>query len=442
MGNFIEDFKNFILEYVPTDERWAEAMAITVLSTTVGRKRVILSKIGDLHLNVWHLMVGPSGLAYKSAPILYFTLPTLAEFSKLINYPVIMPSRYSIEGFIEYMTQGYNWGCIIRDEFTALFKEVTSKQYLADAMEFMSELYDGMIQKRYTKKAKLEEVVDVYVVLTAATTPYLYKIMKPEFFMQGTGNRILYIIYRGKKRKLEANADEFFYGLDKRHDRLEKVQEFAKKLADLHKSMVTYLSPIEEAGEMWIEYKIEREDIAERRFRKDMYDITYSYIVRMPEMALKLSGLHALARTYEVLPKSNLDTLIISEEDMNWAINKINQHYKEFERMLEQWRTRPTPMQAKTLDEQTSLISNILKDNHQGLAWGQLRKLTKWNKTTWMEVIRYLWDTHNIIVVKEKRTDPGKPSTLIFHRIHLPFAKRAGEIIDSWTRVRALLFGW
>lgn len=441
MGNFIEDFRNFILEYVPTDERWAEAIAITVLSTAVGRKRVILSRIGDLHLNVWHLMIGPSGLAYKSAPILYFALPTLAELSKAIGYPVIMPSRYSIEGFIEYMSQGYNWGCIIRDEFTALFKEVTNKQYLADAMEFMSELYDGMIQKRYTRKAKLEEAVDVYVVLAAATTPYLYKIMKPEFFMQGTGNRILYIIYRGKKSVLETTADEFFYGLDKRHDRQDRAIKFAKKLADLYNSRVTYLSPIEEAGEKWIEFKIHKESIAERKFRKDMYDITYSYIVRMPEMALKLSGLHAIARTYESLPKTNLDTLIISDEDMIWAINKVEQHYKEFEKMLEQWRTRPSPIQARTLDEQASFVLSYLKDCAYGMNWGDLRKRTKWNSAIWLDVLRYLWDTNQIIIVKEKKTKAGRPKVVIFHRVHEVNAKLSGEVLENWDMIRIYLFG-
>jgi len=162
MDDFIEEYKTYILDRIPTQPEWAEAIAITVLSTAVGPDRKLPDRIGKLELNTWFLMIGPSGIAYKSAPLKYIVTPTLIKMTEFIDYPIILPHRWSIEGLIEYMAKGFNVGIIVRDEFTGLFKE-THKQYLLDAMEFMSELYDGTLKKRYTRKAKLEEVMNVYV---------------------------------------------------------------------------------------------------------------------------------------------------------------------------------------------------------------------------------------------------------------------------------------
>jgi len=81
---FIDNLKTAILNDIPTSPKWAEAIAMTVQATVLSKMK-ISTRIGPLPLNVWHLMIGPSGLAYKTTPFKYFVYPILVEVSKLIN---------------------------------------------------------------------------------------------------------------------------------------------------------------------------------------------------------------------------------------------------------------------------------------------------------------------------------------------------------------------
>jgi len=429
---FIEEYRDFILEYVPTSPDWAESIACAVLSTALGPKRkIVSSKLGTLQLNLWFLMIGPSGLAHKTVPLKNFALPTLAQLTKKINYPVILPNRYSIEGLIEYLTN-YSWGCIVRDEFTGLFKEVYSKTYLADAIEFMSELYDGTIQKRYTRKMKLEEAVDVYVVLLSATTPHLFRVMKPSFFIQGTGNRILYIIY--KPENVDALSKEILkFTVREMMERENKIAEYAEGLAALSKCPIKMLTVMDDAAEMWESYRRKCYTEANYRYSKDIYDLIYTYIVRLPEMALKLSGLHAFSEKWKLWPKVRKDIVetVISKRDMEWAIKKVERHMEHFKEMLNLWRTRPEPVEVRTVEEQASYVLDLLADYPYGLTWGELRRKTRWREQVWSEVLKYLMDTESIVVAET--TGKGKKTVLFFHKSHEANALVKGlEIIDNW----------
>lgn len=430
--NFIDSYRDNILNYVPTSKDWAESIATSVLSTVMGSRRKIYNRIGALHLNVWYLMVGPSGLAYKTAPLLYFAMPTLAEVTRKIDYPVILPSRYSLEGLMEYIASGHNMGIIIRDEFTGMIKEAYGKQYLADIIEFLSELYDGGLQKRYTRKAKLEQAVDVYVSFLAATTPYLYRLMKPDFFIQGTGNRLMYILHTSQKHNYPP-AEEFFYELQRDKAREEQLKAYASDLAKLYSAPFEYISPLPEAGQMWMDFKVQKETSAQTRFEKDFYDLHYTYMVRLPEMALKLSGLRCVSRSYQTLPKSSIEQIMINAEDMKWAIEKVERHYKYFEEFLKTWRTKPEPMEARTFGDQTNFILELLHTSG-GLTWSELRRKAPWEKRIWSEIMRYLWDTKQICVWRGKARGKGGPLPIVVYPItqESEACVREKEPIVSW----------
>jgi len=426
---FIEDYQNFILEHIPTSDDWAESIATAILSTVLPKQK-ILSRMGALRLNVWFLDIGASGLAYKSLPLRYFAIPTLEKISENLNVSLILPSRFSVEGMIEYLSQTQSQGLLIRDEFTGMFKE-SGKQYLQDIMEFMSELYDGMMQKRYTKKAKLESTKRVYVSMISATTPYLFKILKPEFFVQGTGNRILYI-YTDASRIGGINPDDFFFGIRKEEEKENQIHKYSKLLLLLlNKTKIRNLSPMKESGERWIEYKISKDTEAKKQFTQDFYDLGYSYIARMPEMVLKLSGLYAVSRSYSTLSQTNLEELIINEEDIDWAIKKVERHYGHFNKLLQLWRTRPEPLEPKTMEEQTNYVLDLLQGKPNGATWGELRKSVRWDIRVWKEVIKYLWDTDQIRAgFKSSPTKGGRPVIIIFHKKHPVTGVQT--TIDGW----------
>ena len=414
---FIKEYSELILESIPTSRDWAEAIAMTVESVVLGNVKVT-TKIGPLALNIWNLMVGPSGLAYKTTPLIYYVYPTLSEITEMIGKPVIMPSRFSVEGMIEYVSGGYktekgskkkiwvpgnNEGCIIKDEFTTLFKEAQSKQYLADIMEFMSELFDGAMQKRFTRKTKLEQSKKVYISLLAATTPYLFSVMDKNFFIQGTGNRILYTIFEPSKPE-EFRADEYFVTGRREREREAKVSEFAGKLGKIYNSNLRYIYPMDEAGELWVRFKAEKDKIAYKRYKANSQDVVYTYIQRLPIACLKMAALAAVSRGYETIPSMRGDTLMISEEEMIWAINKTEKHLKYFNLLLEKWEITPKDIQPEVHERELLRILGFVRDSpRKMLSQNELLRMSNMVKSRdFYELIGTLISRGEIIMVSKE----------------------------------------
>jgi len=361
---FIADFRDFLLSRLPTNPLWAENIALTMLSSVLG-KVTFPNKYGPVKLNIGTLMIGPSGLAYKSLPLNHYVYPLLRRITEGIGRPVIIPSRYSVEGLIEYLAyrdpktkqQTHNEGVLARDEFTGLFKEFRHKDWLTDAMEFLSELLDGRIPPRYTRKTGLEEVDYVYISFLSATTPYLYRVMDRSFFEQGTGNRLMFIVYDNPVT--EPVTNDFF---EQKWDieRLKRLDYFAEGLIKLYNSKLRYVW-MGDGTDLWLDYRRRITKEANRKYSLNQYDLTYSYQTRLPELALKLAGLHAISRFWQSIPKYNKEEIMVMEEDMKWAINKAETHYLHFLRMLECWKRRPPePKRFYDVSEGKEYLMDIL----------------------------------------------------------------------------------
>jgi hypothetical protein len=372
---FIEEFSEFILSNVPTSPEWAEDNAIGVLSAVVRPDLYVSTCIGDLPLNVWFLMIGPSGLAHKTTPWKYYVIPLLRKFHELTGKDLILPNSFSVEGLIEYMRNtGNTEGIILRDEFTTLIKEsLGEKSYNVDMIEFLSQLYDGTTQKRYTRKAKLEEIRECYVVMLGCTTPYFYDVIEPQFFTQGVGNRILYEYYDGKPKLF--TADEFFYDRQKDADREKRKEEFARGLAEMAKALQSknyYLLPEQDAAQQIVEYKNRKAEEAYALYQKDPYDLKASYLTRAHEMVIKLSGLRALSKLWHSLsdpkaPKPPSSDIPIMPDDVEWAISKVERHIKNFERLLREWRSRPVTVRPRSYENEKEAFISVIASDPDGI---------------------------------------------------------------------------
>lgn len=330
---FIHGMTEFILEHCPTNYGWAQANATALLSTAIGPEKRIRSPISPLRLNSMDMMIGPSGLAFKSAVLKGFTYPILVQLSDLIDIDVIMPNRYSIEGMIEWFANHSSHGAYIRDEFTTVFKE-TNKSYLGDTLEFISEMYDGTMQKRFTRRTKLEQTIGVYVPFLAATTPYLYKLMKPSFFVQGTGNRPRYIIFDVD----EVNGDfEWNFSRTMELRKNKKLKEFADLLALYYKSPIRTLHLAPESEEIWKKYWKEVTRVAKERCKKDPFDLLYTYMIRGPERVLKYAGLRRLSYNVASIMNSPPD-IPIMEEDIIWGLEEDKRSFNNFTKLLREWK--------------------------------------------------------------------------------------------------------
>lgn len=344
MSDFLEEYSGLIAERVPTAQDWIENCALTVLSNVCHNVK-LPDKLGTVKLNLWSMVIGPSGLAHKTIPLVDYVHPTLVTLNKFQERDFSLPSSFSIEGMTEYVSlrddktkkQINNVGTIVCDEFSGTFKGSRKKEYLSDLMEYLSELHDGRIKKRFTRRAKLEYVPFVYVNFISATTPYLYNILDWSFFLQGVGNRILYTVYEPKDAAKFDPVDFFSEKLD--IERLRKIGVFAKRLSLIPSSNLEYIFPDEEAARMWLDYRIEKESEALKRYYADKVDIEYSYIHRMPEKVLKVAGLFRVSRSWTQIPKMRkpLRTLMITKTDMERAIAKGERHLEHYQTLLKEW---------------------------------------------------------------------------------------------------------
>lgn len=361
---FIREYSEFLLSHVPTSENWAEDLAVGALSGAVGPDRFVSTKIGRLRPNVWHIFVGPSGLAYKTIPIKDYVIPTLNAIKEETEQDFIFPGSFSMEGMVEYLKE-HAYGVILRDEVSTLFKEPTAKGYNQDLLEFMSQLYDGTIQKRFTRKAKLEEVVQCYVVFMGATTPYLYSVLKPEVFVQGLGNRILFDFWHGKVQTFTGN--ELFCDKNSDLSREQKIKEFGEGLAKLTKMKTRFLIPYGEAAEGLAKFKAEKDLEANSLFKQDHNDLKASYVSRCGEMAIKLAALSAISRNWKNQKAHEMEENPIHLVDVKWAIAKVERHLANFERLLNEWVTKP--IEAPPVSERRSIEAfiNAVKSSPDGI---------------------------------------------------------------------------
>jgi len=367
-GGFIEKFKEFLLSQIPTSPEWAEDIATSVVSLVAGPDRYISTRIGKLRLNVWFLYIGPSGLAYKTTPWRYCLLPLLLRLSELVGQDVLLPSSFSIEGLVEYMAKsGRAWGLILKDEFTMVLKEASGdKGYNIDVLEFLSQLYDGTLQKRYTRKAKLEEVLRPYVVFLGCTTPYVYDVVEPTVFIQGLGNRLLFDCWGERPKAL--TADELFYDLKEDEERDRLLHGFAERLAGLWKVRGHFLTPSPEAASRLAEFKERKEGEACDLYLKDPLDLRPSYLARAGEMAIKLAGLHAFSRLWLSSHLYDEEIIPITLEDAKWAINKVERHIRAFEKFINEWRVRPIKARSMLYKAEMEVFLSVIANNPDRIA--------------------------------------------------------------------------
>lgn len=435
--DLITQISTFIHNTTKTSYAWAECVATSMLSTVMGPNRYISNIIGKLPLNVWYMCIGPSGLAKKTVPLKNFLLPIIGRVGE--GEKLIMPNRFSVEGFIKYFPED-GTGSIIRDEFTGLLKESKSKDYIVDLLEFLSELYDGTVQKRATVSHEVNEIKHCYITFITATTPYLYKIMRPEFYTQGTGHRILIELFdKDSLKKEKPNPKDIFQGkeFDKKRD--DFIYEVASILDDLRKCKVRILFPDDESASKWTEFMDECNQVAINTYSKNMYDLHYSYLARSAEMALKLSGLYTVSRVWDrILVDGAPNVLIIEKQDMIRAINKSKHHYEQFCKMLDQWRSRPEMKVATTLDEQADAVYDLLRQNRNGLKWSELRNLLKWDDYTWRVVLKFLHDTEKIKVMFGVSGQKGGKRPTIFYENN-DTVETEGEVVKNWYVIQEKL---
>jgi len=351
--NFIEEYKQLILDYLPVDPAWAEAISVTALAGAVGRKFRATSLTG-LGLNVFYIAIGPSRLGYKTLPLKNFLIPTLSEIKR------DLPASFTVEGMIEFIKEkGQREGVIVRDEVSTLFKE---PKYNEGLMEFLSQMYSGRLYKRYTRKAKLEDAGQCWISFIGATTPYVFEVLQREHFVQGLGNRILWLTAKGLSKKL--TYEELFMNdvseIHKLQKRLNEKTDFLRKITQLHNEILVYPDP---SNDLLTDYSNKNVEEANKMYENDPRDLLAPYVASSTEFAIKLASLRAIGDLYPNLDLASDEIFIVmNEEHQKWAIERVEFHKSEFEKVINKWRTRTIDKPVETDKNEIDFLLTIAKE--------------------------------------------------------------------------------
>lgn len=418
-NNILDEMEAFLIETYNILPEWARAISNTLFCSVLNENIFVYTELGPLRLNNFYLMIGPSGLSVKTTPLLNFAIPLLERVQELTDKRYIMPSRFTVEGLIEYFTDPKNrCGSIFLDELTRLFKDVKSKKHMAGILEFMSEMRDGRIFSKYTRSTGLQEPGKVFVNFLSATTPYLYRIMDYTFFLQGTGNKMSIIVDNPRsitKFEPEKYVENPFTHINTLN---EKIEYFAERLVNFSKTNITALGfEHGEASVIITDYSNMHRESAWQLYKEDTFNKDYSYEVRLHEKAIKWSAMRALSN-YEGFLEEERANLPIMKESVEWGIKLAEDDYRHFLTMMDSWATVARPEPATSDESDIERVKSMLRNLGGEATHEKLKKALAWVDTKrFVDTINYLIEAEEVVTFKGESGKKGGRRPMVYKSV-------------------------
>ncbi len=373
--DFVMDLQKQIMMDIPhTNKYWAENIAISLLSSVSGNLEYN-TKIGKVPMNTWFMAIAESSRGYKSPPLNYFMreiLKIMERDSGNYNWKLLFPSSFSTEGLVEFMAKTSTRGVIINDEMSSLFKATQGKGYTVSLMEFLDKLFDGIVEPRYTRQYKLEEVPDgAYVSLIGATTPMIYHTLDYDTFISGFGMRFLYELWEPSK-EIEFNNENLF---GENEDRKIILDKYAKQLANIYQLNQINTKMSDEAKIKIVKYRNNLEKLASDMEVARQNHIA-NYVTKISIYLFKFPSLFALSRNINNIDelkitdennKKNI-TIQIEKQDVERAYEKILRHIENFKKVLAKWNLDKNKKSVPVMDFTgiyDSIVANIQNSKGQ-----------------------------------------------------------------------------
>lgn len=430
-SGLVRELANFMSEGVDSHPDWCESLAVAIVGMMIGKDRYMMNNFGKVRGNLFFLMVGASGLSFKSVPLLKVVRPLLKRLTTSVNEDVLADAGITKEQFdakkatvnkadskekqkdewkkekaqldeieksmVDFQTpqaftsellttflSKFPQGMICGDEYTKMFKGTMKKDYLTDNMEDLSRMYDCDMEKRGTQTRGVEHPENAYVSFTSASTYYLLTLMTDDFFLQGTGNRILWILDEEMQIKnIQEEEGKFFWDANKEIAFENKMKEIVEHLMNIRYLPEGIIMPDMAAGIILDRYRLEMYNEAVNKINKNLLDKDANLVSRLAQNAMKLALVHALGRyAQDERNTYQLQDLIVNEEDANWAVAKTRKHFAYYIRMWELASTIKTGSIKSYLTDQERTIYIAKKVIKRGEKFTAriLRQQTGWSK--------------------------------------------------------------
>jgi len=378
--NLIHSIDIYLREgLLDSEPDWTESVATILVGLVNGLDRALVNRKGFILSNLYAIVIDKSRIGEKTLPIkkakklaekladmlnmnLYSTMSeddikearrlkkktgkkTEAEQALIDSLNELeeqlvefcLPERFSAEGISSYMTkENKNKGAIFGDEFTAMVKGSKTKDYLATLLEDLSRMFDNNMVDNMTTTRGHEKSSGTHISLISATTPLLYQLLDDTFWIQGTGNRILFTV--GKKKKVRDtdkdvdDSDNFFCDNEESSVEEAKTLNMVGNLYQITMLPRGVIKPDEEASLMLRRYMFEKRNAGiDLANSKDDMNAEGSAIVGMPLMAFKLALVHCVGRYAVMNPQPvDINEMKVNKEDCEWAFCKVERHYQDY----------------------------------------------------------------------------------------------------------------
>jgi len=364
-------------------------------------------------MSLYGLYIGPSGLGVKTVVLKDYCIPIMLKIGELTGRDMIFPSGFSTEGIVQYISKIRNTGLILKDELTILIKDTTHKGYASDQCEVLSQMYDSFLQKRYTRKTQLDEGQRCYVNMLATTTPYLYKILDETFFIQGLGNRFIYIITSGSNNTRKLDPKTYYEDFEKAQKSDMDINKFAERLSQLikHDYPINFFI-MDDAAKQSIEFQEKVEEVSRKILEKDKFDLRSSYYFRLPFLLKKLMCIYSTSRQLDSKGYFERSVGVITPEDVEWAQKQCLKYYKYFNILLDDWADVGMTKEVHVEVGKGTVDYIVRMLNGFG---GKATSTQIYRKTNWSDnQLRTYMTTANkanaIEIIEEKPTGPGRPT--------------------------------
>jgi len=461
-SGFLTDMMNIMIEKIPRiNKAFAFQCSESLLSSCCFNIKTLDAE-GDVYIVIWNMSILPSGLGVKSLPIKHWVIPIMKKVQEKDPTHPLMISHFNVESHIKFMnwhshevyneeTKEYetvqakgNVGLIPIDEWTQIQKGFQTKDYMSDVPEHLSEVYDTSIGNRVTITHGFQTVDKCIKAFLSATTPFVYKVWNEDFFVQGLGNRLDYVVVEESGEEKIINHEEFFRRI--KHEEI--LEPFAIRLRNLIESPINLVWLDDEAQKFWVNYEKGTRD----RIKKlESRDLKRAYLARQAEKVLKRAALYTVSRNMRLdsgilstdeenlgrFPEDTPGELICSKDDLNLAIQSQEFYFANFCKMLENWRSGRRRAEYAILTDETirDTISAIIQ--REGVASRQLiideTRLNEGNKKL-TDTISSLWFEKKIETMagQESRDFIAKQTQEWKDRQHIKNFRGIAPVLHKW----------
>lgn len=265
-------------------------------------------------------------------------------------------SEFELTAYVAGMSRGkngyiatgvqHNNGYILRDEATKLFAEIKNRTMSSGLQELYSTIHDGMIEGKLFKDLHVDTTT-VYIPMYLAASTEVYMKFTPEFFMQGLGNRMFFVV----SHILDSLQKTYYTNVHLKRQLAYRatVQTLLDKVTLPRLLAFQTAEFTEEATTAYLAFYDRNFE-----FKTKEFDALWRvYRNRLTHHLLKLSMISAAA----CLSAKDDDTsvLLIEKEDVDRAETMMYRYMKSYVQVHEEWQNYV--LERKNVEKRSGLLS-------------------------------------------------------------------------------------